>query len=107
MIKTIDLDKLSKEEKDKVAQKISGSDSKTELKEKDGWIKTEYAVFRAVDFRFARIDEYKRMSDDKDHWDVVIALNNDVYIVVKRNSESFEEAKKYMYDLFDCIKEVI
>lgn len=106
MIKTIDLDRLSKEEKDKVAQQISGRD-KAESGKKDVWIKTEYAVFRAVDFRFARIDEYQRMCDDEDHWhwDVVISLNNDVYIVVKKDSKSFEEAQKYMYDLFDCINE--
>lgn len=100
MIKTIDLDKMSKEKRNEIAREISRSNSKIELKEKDVWIKTECAIFKAVDFRFARIITFE--VPNKKVWDVLISLGDDE-IAVKRDFESFEEAQKYMYDLFDCI----
>lgn len=107
MIKTIDLDKLSKEEKDKVASDISGG-VKQAAKEKENsgtWIRTPFAIFKAE--RVTSVHVSNCWSSPLDLWTVEVRLKNDDMSIILDKFKELDDAKAYMNDIFEKIKEVI
>ena len=110
MIKTIDLDKLSKEEKDKVASDISGGVKQTakEKEERGTWVVTPLALIKAKDILCVYIEAKREGLNGYHVYASVKTLEGTGSYPIKLGIFSKpSEAQDLLNEVYEQIKEVI